>query len=122
MGIPIGEPFQRPEPKSGWRPMPGPIVLTIAEEFDATGSESTRTFHQLFEGKIEQAGALGNGRLFADDAPSRSASATTGTRRTTRVMRDSSAAWVGSASTRSGIPVPSSDDEPLGTDLRSRLR
>jgi hypothetical protein len=53
-GMPIGPPFHFPEPKSGWSPVPAPIVAMIAVEFAATGSESTRSFHGLSAGKSEQ--------------------------------------------------------------------
>lgn len=42
IGIPIELPFQNPKPKSGWRRPEEPIDATIALEFAATGSESTR--------------------------------------------------------------------------------
>jgi hypothetical protein len=43
-----------PERKSGWSPVPVPIVATIAAEFAATGSESTRMFQGLSGGNIAQ--------------------------------------------------------------------
>src|SRR5437667_1425844 len=76
IGIPIGEPFQRPEPKSGCSPVDAPIELTICAEFDATGSVSTLRFHQLSVGKTGQFGAPATGEACAEDAPSESASAT----------------------------------------------
>src|SRR5262245_40197173 len=48
--MPIGPPAHLPEPKSGWRPIPVPIVAMTASEFDAAGSESTLMFHGLSAG------------------------------------------------------------------------
>ena len=59
-GIPIGPPAHLPEPKSGWRPVPAPMLAMIASEFDATGSESTRVFHGLSAGNIGAAGQPGS--------------------------------------------------------------
>src|SRR5262245_48610772 len=53
-GIPISPPAHLPEPKSGWRPVPTPIVAMIASEFGATGSESTRRFQGLSAGNTAQ--------------------------------------------------------------------
>src|SRR5262249_25722582 len=52
--MPIGAPFQRPEPKSGCRAVSAPIESTIAAEFLATGSRSTRWFHGLSFGNTGQ--------------------------------------------------------------------
>ena len=61
-----------PEPKSGWRPVPAPIVAMIASEFDATGSESTRMFHGLSAGNIGAAAPAGeHGRRRRAPAPRR---------------------------------------------------
>src|SRR5262245_24540750 len=53
-GMPIGPPSHWAAPKSAWKPRDAPIVLTIAAEFDSTGSVSTGVFQMLFGGRIEQ--------------------------------------------------------------------
>lgn len=61
MGMPIGRPSQRPEPKSAWTFPPAPIDPTIADEFPATGRRSTRLFQTLEAGKTVHWGAPGSG-------------------------------------------------------------
>ena len=51
IGIPIGPPSQRPEPKSACIVFVGPIAATVAADPAATGSASTRRFHGLSAGK-----------------------------------------------------------------------
>ena len=58
-GIPIGEPSQRPEPKSACRPVSAPIEAMTAAELAATGSLSTRRFQGLVFGKTVHFGAPG---------------------------------------------------------------
>ena len=58
-GIPIGEPSQRPEPKSACRPVSTPIEAMTAAELRATGSLSTRRFQGLVFGKTVHFGAAG---------------------------------------------------------------
>ena len=58
IGIPIGPPSQRPEPKSGCSVFVGPIEAIVASEPAATGSVSTRRFHGLSAGKIGAADRL----------------------------------------------------------------
>src|ERR1044072_7453563 len=74
-GMPIGEPSHSPEPKSAWRPVEAPIELTIAAEFAATGSLSTRWFHGFDFGKTGHLGAAGTRSAPADGAPSARATA-----------------------------------------------
>src|SRR5436305_14680319 len=59
IGIPIGAPSQRPEPKSAWRPVEVPIEAMIAAESAATGSRSTRRFHGFEAGKAGQPASFG---------------------------------------------------------------
>src|SRR6266511_3344631 len=59
IGIPIGAPSQRPEPKSACRPVPPPIEEMISEELHATGRRSARWFHGFVFGKTGQRGAAG---------------------------------------------------------------
>jgi hypothetical protein len=49
-GMPIGDPFQVPEPKSGWSGELAPIAATIVCEFDATGRFVTGVFHTFDAG------------------------------------------------------------------------
>ena len=60
--MPIGEPSQRPEPKSAWSPVSVPIEPMIAAEFWATGSLSTRRFHGFVFGKTGQRGGGGEAK------------------------------------------------------------
>src|SRR5262245_2652831 len=53
-GMPIGPPFQVPDPKSAWKPVFAPIVLTIVVEFARTGSVSTGVVQMLFAGSTRQ--------------------------------------------------------------------
>ncbi len=62
IGMPIGPPSQRPDPKSAWTLSPAPIDPTIAEEFLATGSASTRLFQTLEAGKTGHCRAPGSGK------------------------------------------------------------
>src|SRR4051794_35184868 len=59
--MPIGPPSYLPEPKSAWTGSDAPIARTIAPEFEATGSLSTRWFQGLFFGKMRQCGAPARG-------------------------------------------------------------
>ena len=72
IGIPIGAPSQRPEPKSAWTLPLAPIERTISSELAATGSVSTLWFHGLDFGKTGQRGAAGILRALAVEPPSRS--------------------------------------------------
>src|SRR5580700_10980715 len=49
-GMPMLCPLYRPEPKSGWRPMPEPMKLMIAAEFASTGAEEMSLFQRLSAG------------------------------------------------------------------------
>ena len=73
-GIPIGEPSQRPEPKSACRPVQTPIEAMIAAELRATGSLSTRRFQGLVLGKTVHFGAPGT-RSASAEPPARRAQA-----------------------------------------------
>src|SRR6266540_2601212 len=73
IGIPIGAPSQRPEPKSACRPVPAPIEEMISAELPATGSVSTRWFQGFVFGKTGQRGAAGRRSAWADEPPSASA-------------------------------------------------
>src|SRR5262245_21461439 len=53
-GMPIGPPFQVPDPKSAWKPVAAPMVFTIVVEFDSTGSVSTGVFQMLLAGSTVQ--------------------------------------------------------------------
>ena len=53
-GMPIGPPFHVPAPKSAWKPVLAPIVVTIAAEFESTGSVSTGVFQMLLAGSTGQ--------------------------------------------------------------------
>ncbi len=59
IGIPIGPPSQRPEPKSGWRWPEGPTDATICCELTATGSLSTRRFQALSAGNTGHPATVG---------------------------------------------------------------
>src|SRR5579871_1243088 len=48
--MPMLEPLYRPEPKSGCRPIPAPMKLMIALEFESTGAEEISLFHRLSAG------------------------------------------------------------------------
>src|SRR5581483_421867 len=50
-GIPMGPPFQSPDPKSAWAPVAAPMVFTYVEEFAATGNRSTGAFQILSAGR-----------------------------------------------------------------------
>ena len=60
IGIPIGPPSQRPEPKSACMWSPAPIAATIRSESGATGSLSTRWFQAFVAGKTGHAAAPGS--------------------------------------------------------------
>ena len=95
IGMPIGPPSQRPEPKSAWRFRPAPIDPTIADELPATGSASTRLFQTLEAGKTGHCGAPGSGYAAADPAVTASASVVTrAARRMQRVSAPTSAAFI----------------------------
>ena len=49
-GMPIGPPSQMPAPKSAWKPLVAPMVVTIDAEFASTGSVSTGVFQMLSAG------------------------------------------------------------------------
>lgn len=49
-GMPMLCPLYRPEPKSGWRPIPVPMKLMIAAEFGSTGAEEMSLFQRLSGG------------------------------------------------------------------------
>src|SRR6516225_4931711 len=53
-GMPIGPPSQRPAPKSAWKPVLAPIVVTIELEFESTGIVSIGVFQVLLAGSTEQ--------------------------------------------------------------------
>ena len=75
IGIPIGPPSQRPEPKSGCRPVSAPIERDDrAPSPRATGSVSTRWFHGLSAGKTGQPPMLGCGAAAPPAARSSAAS------------------------------------------------
>lgn len=44
------EPLYKPEPKSGCKPMEGPMKLMIAVELGSTGAEEMSWFHRLSDG------------------------------------------------------------------------
>src|SRR5581483_11835474 len=102
-GMPIGPPFQRPEPKSAWRPVPAPIDWISCAEFAATGSASTRWFHALSDGKTGHRGAAGTRSADADAAPRSSAPAA---RASTRVIASSVP-----ETPDAGIPLPGAPRE-----------
>src|ERR671935_1623062 len=58
--MPIGEPSQRPEPKSACRPAARPIERISVAEFAATGSLSTRRFQAFERGKTGHRDAVGS--------------------------------------------------------------
>ena len=72
IGIPIGPPSQRPEPKSACMWSSAPIAATIRSDSAATGSLSTRWFQGLEAGKTGQAGACGSLAAEATATPSAS--------------------------------------------------
>ena len=61
IGMPIGPPSQRPEPKSACIVFVAPIAATVAPDPAATGRVSTRRFHALSAGKRGHAFAGGSG-------------------------------------------------------------
>src|SRR5438045_3034093 len=76
--MPIGPPSHVPEPKSAWTCLPVPMPATIAEEFAATGSWSTRARQMSSAGATAQppspasapaarAGVVGDGEAFDRD-------------------------------------------------------
>ena len=58
-GMPIGPPSQMPAPKSAWKPLVAPMVVTIEAEFASTGSVSTGVFQMLLAGSTGQAPIVG---------------------------------------------------------------
>ncbi len=82
IGIPIGLPFQRPAPKSGWRWPATPIDAMYALELGSSGIESTRWFQAFILGNTGHAGAPGS--RAAAVAP---ASANVATARAARLRR-----------------------------------
>ena len=75
IGMPIGPPSQRPEPKSAWTWRFAPMALTIRFELLRMGNLSTRLFQTLSAGKIAQSGAPGSGSAEAGAARARAVSA-----------------------------------------------
>src|SRR5579872_3236340 len=53
-GIPIGAPNQRPDPKSAWLGLAGPMEFTYAADIGCTGSVSMRAFQTLLAGNTGQ--------------------------------------------------------------------
>src|SRR5579862_1537640 len=80
-GIPIGPPSQRPEPKSGCKPVVSPIDWISCAEFAATGSVSTRSFHGFVAGNIGHFGADGTLSACAVEPPRSIAPAASAIRR-----------------------------------------
>ena len=81
IGIPIGLPSHRPEPKSGWRWPLAPIDCTTALEFEATGNESTLWFQAFVAGNTAQPAASGSRVAAALPAAAARRSAARATRR-----------------------------------------
>src|SRR5581483_7621320 len=71
--MPIGAPFQSPEPKSACTVAAAPIALTYVAEFGSSGSVSTGVFQTLSAGRIWQPPTLG-GAAACSAAPCAAAS------------------------------------------------
>src|SRR5438128_2430769 len=71
--MPIGPPFQVPEPKSAFSPVVRPMLFRYAAERGWTGRESTRAFHTLSAGNVGQpaidAGAFVGAALLVPRSP-----------------------------------------------------
>src|SRR5829696_636763 len=66
--MPIGPPSQVPEPKSAWRPAPGPIAARYAPERGCTGSRDTSACQTLSAGNSGHPEAASDGAA-SDGAP-----------------------------------------------------